>query len=95
MTDPVIHYHNKNFGRRKPHNGRTDKGKEGIEKFFQTHRCNALCRRLGLKKPPPTNLKMELLGAIRNEWERGNDRPLHKERLRDILQDELGGGDFT
>ena len=34
--------------------GPTDLGKYGIVKFFQTHRCNELCR--GLKKPKITNL---------------------------------------
>ena len=28
--------------------GRTDRGAEGIEDFLRTHKCNALCRQLGL-----------------------------------------------
>eukprot|EP00899_Mesostigma_viride_P028369 jgi/Mesvir1/8717/Mv02647-RA.1 len=47
LTDPVIHYVS-NSGRRGI-NGLTDKGQEGVDRFFQTHRCGALCRRLGLQ----------------------------------------------
>ncbi|KAJ8599256.1 hypothetical protein CTAYLR_006219 [Chrysophaeum taylorii] len=43
LTDPVIH--SRGF---KSRNGRTDKGTVGIRQFFETHTCNALCRRLGL-----------------------------------------------
>ncbi|KAJ1495216.1 kinase-like domain-containing protein [Baffinella frigidus] len=46
LTDPVIHE-----SRKRGKNGRTDKGARGIDLFFETHRCNALCRSLGL--PPP------------------------------------------
>ena len=45
MTDPVIHY---NSGTRRHVNGSTDKGQDGIDKFFETHRCGPLCRKLGL-----------------------------------------------
>lgn len=47
MTDPVIHYN----GGGKARNGRTDKGPRGIQEFFATHRCNPLCKRLGLHRP--------------------------------------------
>mmetsp|Transcript_41452 Transcript_41452/g.100156 ORF Transcript_41452/g.100156 Transcript_41452/m.100156 type:complete len:676 (+) Transcript_41452:109-2136(+) len=43
LTDPVIHH-----ASGKGKNGRTDRGKEGIKKFFETHKCNPLCKRLGL-----------------------------------------------
>jgi len=46
LTDPVIHHASS-----KGKNGRTDKGKEGMKKFFESHKCNPLCRRLGLDMP--------------------------------------------
>ncbi len=45
LTDPVIHHVAKR-------NGATDKGTEGMERFFATHTCNQLCRRLGLNPHP-------------------------------------------
>lgn len=54
LTDPVIHYSplNKGDGRRfrKRKFGRTDLGENGINKFFETHRCNDLCALLGLPR---------------------------------------------
>jgi len=47
LTDPVILTR---LGKRK--NGATDKGEDGIRRFFETHECNALCRRLGLGREP-------------------------------------------
>ena len=59
LTDPVIHT---TVGRRRRRleaahaigrgNGKTDKGMEGVRLFFASHRCNALCRRLGLQPDP-------------------------------------------
>ena len=58
LTDPVIHT---THGRRRRAatvdpagrcNGKTDKGAEGVRLFFASHRCNALCRRLGLRPGP-------------------------------------------
>ena len=43
FTDPAVHTLGVK-GRR----GGTDKGTEGIKKFFETHKCNILCRKLGL-----------------------------------------------
>eukprot|EP00047_Mylnosiga_fluctuans_P004940 m.237432 g.237432 ORF g.237432 m.237432 type:complete len:488 (-) comp13135_c0_seq1:190-1653(-) len=43
LTDPVVH-----DGRHGPR--RTNRGYPGIRKFFETHRCTALCHELGLKK---------------------------------------------
>ena len=50
LTDPVIHYIASN-GKRHC-NGATDKGARGVLNFFKTHTCGALCRQLGLVKPP-------------------------------------------
>ena len=51
FTDPVIHYKSKS-GRRNVF-GRTDKGHDGIKDFFKTHKCNNVCKALGLS---PDNL---------------------------------------
>jgi hypothetical protein len=48
LTDPVIHYSSSKKKRGKY--GRTDHGKKGINQFFVTHDCSALCRLLNL--PP-------------------------------------------
>ena len=47
MTDPVIHHvsSSKMYGK-------TDKGKAGIKEFFATHKCNPICRQLGLDPSP-------------------------------------------
>ena len=47
LTDPVMHTLSKR------RNGSTDKGEEGMNRFFETHVCNGLCRRLGLNAEPP------------------------------------------
>lgn len=44
LTDPVIHFNNT---RRRKVYGRTDHGAKGMNKFFETHVCNDLCRLLG------------------------------------------------
>ena len=54
LTDPVVHYVSSTGTKHK--NGATDQGRNGICKFFKTHKCNALCARLGLKLPPPAVL---------------------------------------
>ncbi|XP_066936684.1 uncharacterized protein [Clytia hemisphaerica] len=46
LTDPVIHY--KSSRNRENVYGKTDKGQKGINDFFQTHKCNNLCRALGI-----------------------------------------------
>ena len=46
LTDPVFH-----DSTEKHKYGPTDKGEEGIRKFFETHTCGGLCRVLGLQKP--------------------------------------------
>ena len=42
MSDPVIH------SERKGTYGRTDRGLDGTKAFFKSHKCNAMCRKLGL-----------------------------------------------
>lgn len=42
-TDPQLHSVDKSYGR-------ADRGEVGIEKFFATHKCNDVCRHLGLKE---------------------------------------------
>ncbi|KAL3936397.1 MAG: hypothetical protein SGBAC_008274 [Bacillariaceae sp.] len=54
LTDPVIHYVCSRG--RKHTNGATDKGLSGVKKFFETHVCNSLCKRMGLPKRTPANL---------------------------------------
>jgi len=44
FTDPVIHHHSAT-GRKNVY-GRTDRGKDGIESFFKTHKCSGLCEML-------------------------------------------------
>ncbi|CAJ1947683.1 unnamed protein product [Cylindrotheca closterium] len=46
LTDPVIHYVSSKG--RKHINGATDKGEAGMKKFFQTHVCSSLCKRMSL-----------------------------------------------
>lgn len=50
LTDSIIHY-NCTRGRRHV-NGSTDKGGNGMRKFFETHRCSKLCQKLGLPRMP-------------------------------------------
>jgi hypothetical protein len=46
LTDPAFHSttHRHKYGR-------TDKGKDGIRTFFETHTCGNLCTLLGLENP--------------------------------------------
>jgi hypothetical protein len=44
LTDPAIHYTNRRRTRRE----RTNKGRKGVRKFYQTHKCNKICKLLGL-----------------------------------------------
>lgn len=57
FTDPQIH---SNAGHNNFLYGRGDMGIEGIRRFFQSHRCNALCRSLGLPPVPGS----EVLGLL-------------------------------
>ena len=50
FTDPVMHYKSKT-GRRYVF-GRTDQGQKGISNFFKTHKCNNLCKALGIFSDP-------------------------------------------
>ena len=40
-TDPQLHSVEKDFGR-------ADRGSSGFDKFFSSHKCNFICRELGL-----------------------------------------------
>ena len=54
LTDPVIHYVSSSG---KTHrNGATDKGKIGVQRFFETHVCNSLCKRMHLQERTPDSL---------------------------------------
>ena len=46
LTDPVIHYSSSRG--RKMVNGRSDRGKKGMQQFFNSHKCNPLCNLLKL-----------------------------------------------
>ncbi|VEU44405.1 unnamed protein product [Pseudo-nitzschia multistriata] len=54
LTDPVVHYFNYRRQHKKRVHGRTDRGREGMAMFFDTHRdcCGHLCRLVtgGLRK---------------------------------------------
>ena len=47
FTDPQIHTR---VGDGRTHYGLGNLGAEGIRKFCASHRCNAVCRALGLKR---------------------------------------------
>jgi len=65
LTDPVIHYVSSRRGSRRHHNGGTDKGAAGVLAFFKSHRCGALCRRLGLAPPNMATLLKEANAELR------------------------------
>ena len=51
LTDPVIHHRFACTREGEKNNyGDTDRGLKGIHKFMETHKCNALCRVLGLPR---------------------------------------------
>jgi len=54
LTDPVVHYVSSHGQRHK--NGATDKGLEGVKRFFNTHKCNALCAKMKLPVRTADNL---------------------------------------
>lgn len=59
FTDPQVH----TTERADLHSfGRGNLGKDGVRQFFATHRCNAICRFIGL---PPNNPLGEDLGTVR------------------------------
>lgn len=57
LTDPAIHY-SKMTGRNDY--GRTDRGQQGIDDFFHTHKCSSLCHFL-LKKWIENPLEKEVI----------------------------------
>ena len=54
LTDPVVHYVSSRGTKHK--NGATDKGLEGVKRFFATHKCGALCANMNLPTRTPDNL---------------------------------------
>jgi len=54
LTDPVVHYVSSSGRRHK--NGATDKGAEGVKRFFKTHKCGALCKKLLLTERDEASL---------------------------------------
>jgi hypothetical protein len=68
LTDPVIHYKSKKG--RKNVFGRTDRGEEGMNKFFATHKCSELCEALGkvwkhkVGKTPRSVIKPKVEGKL-------------------------------
>jgi hypothetical protein len=57
LTDPVVHYVSSSGRRHK--NGATDKGVEGVKRFFRTHKCGALCKRMGLQERSDEDLLIQ------------------------------------
>jgi hypothetical protein len=43
--------------------GGTNCGEVGMKKFFETHQCNSICKRLGLKRHPSQKAADDLAGA--------------------------------
>ena len=54
LTDPVVHYVSSTGKKHK--NGATDKGEQGVKRFFQTHVCGPLCHRMKLPTRTEDNL---------------------------------------
>ena len=52
LTDPAVHCKTAHFGQ-------TNLGDVGHEQFFDTHRCNAVCEKMGLTKRPGLRSEVE------------------------------------
>ena len=65
LTDPVVHYVSTQAGKHK--NGATDKGLEGVKRFFGTHVCGPLCRKMGLAPRTPNDLIFVPSGQLRSK----------------------------
>ena len=50
LTDPAVHSKGQTYGM-------TDRGSRGMEDFWSTHQCNALCEALKLKMPKKNKKK--------------------------------------
>jgi hypothetical protein len=59
LTDPVVHYVSSKG--RAHTNGATDKGLAGVKRFFETHVCCSLCKKMGLPPRTPSNLIRKVL----------------------------------
>jgi hypothetical protein len=57
LTDPVVHYVSSRNPHRKHKNGATDKGLDGVDRFFKTHKCGPLCARSRLQRKEAAYLK--------------------------------------
>ncbi|RUP44965.1 kinase-like domain-containing protein [Jimgerdemannia flammicorona] len=67
MTDPVIHSVNP------PHSfGSTDFGREGVDSFFSTHRCNYVCDMLNLTRHPMQ--PRDPISTITNQLQQANEQ---------------------
>jgi hypothetical protein len=75
LTDPVIHSAELKQGKKPDDNGtcvsngKTDKGAQGISLFFETHKCNALCHRLGLYLPQSDTRAGEMESRLKHEFQ--------------------------
>eukprot|EP00026_Physarum_polycephalum_P007521 Phypoly_transcript_07583.p1 GENE.Phypoly_transcript_07583~~Phypoly_transcript_07583.p1 ORF type:complete len:332 (+),score=70.54 Phypoly_transcript_07583:588-1583(+) len=56
LTDPAVHCKASKYGD-------SNFGAEGFDKFFETHECNAICNKLGLKRHPK-QVKLDNLSPI-------------------------------
>ncbi|KAL7563138.1 hypothetical protein ACA910_012319 [Epithemia clementina (nom. ined.)] len=68
LSDPAIHYSSQK-GREMVF-GRTDKGKEGMQRFFNTHKCSSVCKFLKLSKKNKNWRKdwHRFHGKSRSQW---------------------------
>ncbi|KAL3919188.1 MAG: hypothetical protein SGILL_003880 [Bacillariaceae sp.] len=57
LTDPAIHHrsHRTLGGTKSRQYGRTDLGRKGMRAFFETHRCNCLCKLFGFEEKTSTD----------------------------------------
>ena len=79
FTDPVVHHINLE----KHSNGATDKGLQGIEKFFESHTCGPLCARLRLPSPSKCiTLAGEKLESLRRQKEEEEQKRQEEEWKR-------------
>lgn len=69
LTDPAIHHRYPNrYEKRKRHYGRTDLGRRGMRAFFESHRCNCICRLFGFHEKS-TEQELNKLYRAKNEPE--------------------------
>lgn len=66
LTDPVIHF--KSSSGRSNVFGRTDQGHKGIQSFFKTHKCSALCHALNKTWLPDERPVAALAQRMSEAW---------------------------